>query len=176
MKDYLMPAMGTYQDPLTNYFNLNYLGEVYVGSGQEKFMVVWDTGSGAFLLESSACSGCNGDTFTIADSTSFAYKSPAEYDTVTYLDGTSLSGQVATDKICPTTGDANSCGNTAQFVALTAQNGLGDHEDGILGLWSGNVSSYISGTGDEEMFMKHMKADSDITEETFSFYMTGLDG
>ena len=38
------------------------------------------------------------------------------------------------------------------------------------------MAGTISGSSDEEMFMKHMKADSDITEETFSFYMTGLDG
>ena len=52
------PLKVTYQDPLTNYFNLNYLGELYMGSNEQKFMVVWDTGSGSLLLKSSLCSGC----------------------------------------------------------------------------------------------------------------------
>ena len=82
------PLSTYYQTPLTNYSNLNYLGELYMGSDQQKFMVVWDTGSGSLLLESNLCSNCSGDVFQISQSSSFAYKSPEEYDTTTYLDGT----------------------------------------------------------------------------------------
>ena len=58
------PLQATYQTPLTNYYNLNYLGELYMGSDQQKFTVVWDTGSGSLLLESSLCTdGCSGDVF-----------------------------------------------------------------------------------------------------------------
>ena len=58
------PLSATYQTPLTNYANLNYLGELYMGSNQQKFMVVWDTGSGSLLLESTLCTlGCSGDVF-----------------------------------------------------------------------------------------------------------------
>jgi len=76
-----------------------------MGEPQQKFMVVWDTGSGSLLLESSVCtSGCSGDVFQIDDSTSFAYVSPADYDTTQYLDGTTLYGQWGTDKACPVAG------------------------------------------------------------------------
>ena len=41
-----------------------------------------------------------------------------------------------------------------------------------MGLWSGNKSDYDK----TEMFMPKLMQDSDIGEETFSFYLTGLDG
>jgi len=36
-----------------------------MGSNSQKFMVVWDTGSGGYLARSSDCtsSGCDGDKF-----------------------------------------------------------------------------------------------------------------
>ena len=55
---------------------------------------------------------------------------------------------------------------------MITNSGLGSTTDGILGLWSGNHSSADT----SEMFMTHMSADSDITENVFSFYMTGMDG
>lgn len=95
------PLESTYQTPMNNLYNLQYHGELYMGEPQQKFMVVWDTGSSSLLLESSACtSGCGGDVFQLGDSTSFAYVSPADYDTTTYLDGTTLYGQWGTDKAC----------------------------------------------------------------------------
>ena len=113
------PVSGTYQTPLTNYYNFFYLGELYVGSNEQKLMVNWDTGSSSLLLESSVCtSGCVGDVFQIGDSTSFAYKSPADYDTTVYLDGTTLYGQWGTDKACPVSGQANGCASAYPFVAI----------------------------------------------------------
>lgn len=38
---------------MTNYWNLLYLGEIYMGSDMQEFMVVWDTGSGGYLARSS---------------------------------------------------------------------------------------------------------------------------
>lgn len=57
-----------------------------------------------------------------------------------------------------------------EFVALSEEDGLSDYEDGILGMWSGNVSGYDN----TEMLMPGLVTDSTITEEIFSFYMTGL--
>ena len=55
-------------------------------------MVVWDTGSGGYLARSSECSACEGSKFEVEDSTTFAWKDPADYDSVEYMDGTALSG------------------------------------------------------------------------------------
>jgi len=159
---------------MTNYWNLLYLGEIYMGTpssgDQQQFMVVWDTGSGGYLARSSQCTGCEGDKFETDDSTTFAWKSPADYDSTTYMDGTSLSGQLAYDRVCPTDND-DSCADDFKFVAISSASGLRDYEDGIIGLWSGNRDSY---TNEEEMIMHKMFDDSTIDEKVFSFYLTDL--
>jgi len=43
---------------LQNYYNLSYLGDVFVGSPLQSFKVVWDTGSGSFLVRSTECKSC----------------------------------------------------------------------------------------------------------------------
>ena len=55
---------------------------------------------------------------------------------------------------------------------METASGLGSDEDGILGMWSGNHSSADT----SEMLMTQMAADSDIAEQTFSYYLTGLSG
>ena len=153
---------GTYQDPLINVYNLNYLGELYMGSDEQKFTVVWDTGSGSLLLKSSLCDDCLGDVFQTGDSSSFAYYSPEgeAYDTTTYLDGTTLYGRWAKDTACPVSGSANGCAVAFEFVAIVTASGLSNYESGLLGMGSGNHASATQ----SEMFMVQMAADSDITE------------
>lgn len=131
-----------------------------MGSDEQKFTVVWDTGSGSLLLKSSLCSDCIGDAFQTGDSSSFAYYSPEAYDTTEYLDGTSLYGRWSEDTACPVKGEANGCADAFEFVAIVTASGLGNDESGILGMWSGNSSSATQ----SEMFMVKMAADSDITE------------
>lgn len=78
---------------MENRYNTIYQGEIYLGTPPQQFFVVWDTGSGALLLKTDECDNCAGDTeFIIGDSSTFEYKDPAEYDRVTYMDGTSLYG------------------------------------------------------------------------------------
>ena len=69
---------------MTNYWNLLYLGEIYMGTPMQDFMVVWDTGSGGYLARSSECvsSGCDGKKFETGDSSTFNWVSPADYDSV----------------------------------------------------------------------------------------------
>lgn len=80
---------------MENYWNLLYLGEIYLGTPLQGFMVVWDTGSGGLLLRTTDCTDvddCEGDKFDIDASSTFSYNSPATYDRTTYMDGTSLYG------------------------------------------------------------------------------------
>ena len=85
------------------------------------------------------------------------------------MDGTSLYGQFAYDRVCPTT-DTNSCADDFLFVAISSASGLRDYEDGIIGLWSGNYSA----ANQDEMIMNKMFDDSTIDEKVFSFYLTDL--
>ena len=57
-------------------------------------------------------------------------------------------------------------------MALTQADGLADYEDGILGMWSGNRIGYSN----TEMLMTGLFADNAISENVFSFYLTGLSG
>lgn len=145
---YFAPVSATYNQPQSNYLNLMYTGPIFLGSDAQEFDVVWDTGSGTLLVKSEACSDCDGTVFNYSTSTSHQFNDPVAFDTVNYLDGTSLSGQIGTDKACPVSGDANACANTFQFVAISNASGL-SNSDGILGLWSGNLSFYDK----TEMFM-----------------------
>lgn len=131
--------------------------------------MIWDTGSGGYLVRSTDCTTCSGgDKFDISQSTTFAYKDPVQYDGVQYLGGTALYGKLAYDTVCPNP-DTNSCASNFKFVAISTASGLKDYKDGIIGLWSGNKSSY---TDEEEMIMHKMVADSTITEKVFSLYLT----
>jgi len=88
------------------------------------------------------------------------------------MDGTELYGRWSIDKACPVKSDANGCNNTFEFVSIITSSGLDEEEAGVLGMWSGN-HSYATAS---QMFMTEFDDDSDVSEKTFSFYMTGLDG
>ena len=90
------------------------------------------------------------------------------------MDGTSLEGQWATDKTCATKGDEGSCATDFLFSAIWDQSGLNDYEDGIIGMWSGNLIDEYSNP--DVMFMNTLMETGDLSEKTFSFYLTGLDG
>ena len=65
-----------FQSPdMINNYNYSYLGYVYVGTPPQEFLVIWDTGSGAFLLRSTACTNCMESTrqLDMAASSSFNY-------------------------------------------------------------------------------------------------------
>ena len=138
---YFAPVSASYKQLQSNSYNLMYEGPVFLGSDEQEFDVVWDTGSGTLLVKSEACSDCAGTTYSYTSSTSHTFNSPAAYDRVSYLDGTSLYGQLGTDKACPVSGQAGACASAFQFVAISDASGLAD-SDGILGLWSGNKSGY----------------------------------
>ena len=110
--EYLVPAGTTYNQPQTNTQNLMYTGPIYLGDDQQELFVVWDTGSGTLLVESSECTNCEGDVFNIDTTTTHAWVDPEAYDRVSYLDGTSLYGQIGTDKACPVPDVSTACANT----------------------------------------------------------------
>lgn len=55
-------------------------------------------------------------------------------------------------------------------MAISSETGLDDDEDGIIGLWSGN----LTGVDNSDMLMSRLCAQSKLlTDCVFSFYMTG---
>ena len=137
---------------------------------QEIEGLIYDTGSGKLLVESSMCSFCNGLVLEIDDSSSFELSDPQLVDTITYLDGTSLEGIVAYDRVCPTSFEV-SCADEFEFIAITVQNGLRTFEDGIVGIWRGDLDNISPQTE----YVPWLYQSGAISQKAFSFYMTGLD-
>ena len=147
--------------------NLSYYGPMWMGTPLQKLDgIVYDTGSGKLLVESSECSNCNGTKFKVAPTSS-----TFQWDAVntasagtTYLDGTSLTGNWATDRTCPAS-DETSCAANFRFIAIKSQSGLKTTEDGICGMWSGQHAS------ENTLYMTQLKAKGAVSEATFSWYM-----
>ena len=53
--------------PLIPYFNLKYVGPIYMGSNQEQINVIYDTGSSVYLAETHMCTSCTAPTYNFAD-------------------------------------------------------------------------------------------------------------
>ena len=110
--------------------------------------------------------------FQVANSSTWAWDSVNTATTgVTYLDGTSLQGNWATDRVCPTT-DTASCANTFKFIGIKTQSGLRTFEDGICGMWS----AFSSGGFEDTLYVTSLFQAGAITEPTFSWYMTNTGG
>ena len=72
--------------------------------------------------------------------------------------------------MCPTSDEA-SCADAFEFIALTEQSGLSSFEDGIIGLWSG-----YTWYDNPSLYVPWLQTSGTISENIFSFYMTGLSG
>ena len=136
--------------------------------------VIWDTGSGNFLVRSSFCTNCSNDRssepwFDVETTTSIVVTS--DEDSTTYISGDTLEGFLVYDDVCPLA-DRDSCAEGFRFVAIHTQAGIDGQLAGVLGMWSGNSPSLDQ----EEMFMNKMVETSLIDKNIFSFYLTGVDG
>ena len=123
---------------MTNNDNWSYLGDVFIGSNDQNNQVVWDTGSFIMNVRTTDCSSCpsTDPMFDISASTSFAYVTPyGDYPRgTTYVDGTSVSGHLATDKTCPINTDPAACMSSFRWNAVDEASGLRSTESGVLGM------------------------------------------
>ena len=60
-----------FKNTQTNDKNMSYYGPIWMGTPLQKLDgIVYDTGSGKLLVESSECSNCNGTKFQVAPTSS----------------------------------------------------------------------------------------------------------
>ena len=53
--------------PLISYFNLKYIGPIYMGSNREQLNVIYDTGSSVYLAETHLCTDCATPKYDFTD-------------------------------------------------------------------------------------------------------------
>ena len=106
--------------PLANYWNLLYLGPIYMGDNHEELDIVWDTGSSVYLAKThTTCPECEPASvydYAAEIGGSFSWGEGGEYKQ-TYLDGTQISGDWAQDKVCVLSNNST-CVDNFNWVAI----------------------------------------------------------
>ena len=81
IKEVLTGVSADYRKPMVTYYNLKYVGAIYMGSNQERINVIYDTGSSVFLGETHLCTDCPTPKYDFTDESggSFSYTGGGEY-------------------------------------------------------------------------------------------------
>ncbi|KAG9024367.1 Type I transmembrane sorting receptor [Tulasnella sp. JGI-2019a] len=139
-----------------------YYGPISIGTPAQGSTVDFDTGSSDLWLPTSACSGCFGNTYITGSSST--YKGSSTPFSITYEDGSSATGTVATDTVTVAGITVPSQG----LGAVTSESGgFGSGPNaGLLGLgFPANAE-----TGKTPWFINAAN-EGLLTSNIFSFYM-----
>ncbi|XP_072494525.1 gastricsin-like [Notamacropus eugenii] len=154
-------------EPLTNYMDVSYYGEISIGTPAQNFLVLFDTGSSNLWVSSVYCQSeaCTTHTqFNPSDSSTFT--SSDQTFSIEYGSG-SLTGVFGYDTV------------TIQDISITKQEfGLSETEpgtdfeysnfDGILGLAYPAISA-----GGATTVMQGFLQEDLLNEAVFAFYLSG---
>jgi len=178
-------ASSLQDEPLINAFNSYYIGDVSVGTPSQNFTVIFDTGSADLWIPSVSCPlyenvregrkeisvpVCyNLDRFN--ESKSSTYKNSKKGFSITYGDGTSASGHLATDTVTL----AGFQIKNQVFGDVTNQNAFNGSQpetpDGILGM--GFIGIASSGAQPPVM---NLFAEYPSETGQFSFWLNRVEG
>ena len=112
-------------------YDSEFLAPVVVGSQKQTMNVVYDTGSSDLWVFSDQCSSCSSHSNLFDPSDSSTYTSSSTTFSITYGDGSQVSGHTGSDVI--SIGGA-SFRQTIDIATSVSSNLLSDSLDGILGL------------------------------------------
>lgn len=118
--------------PITNYWNIQYYGPIYVGSTLEKMTVVYDTGSNLLWLPSPFCTNCRPYTKKYDAQMSTTARFTNENKNITYGIG-AISGDVIEDSVSFTK-NGPQVDNFRLIMANEEYDLNGTIPDGVLGL------------------------------------------
>ncbi|KAH9958948.1 acid protease [Russula dissimulans] len=128
--------------PLTNDYDELWYGTIYVGTPPKPFTVDFDTGSSDLFLPSSNCgTTCSGHATYNPDDSSTSQDLGKQF-TLTYGDGSSVSGTEYTDRveIAGLTADSQTLGAADQYS--TGFNIDNFPPDGLMGMGFQSISDY----------------------------------
>jgi cathepsin D len=150
--------------PLTNIYDLQYYGEVGIGSPAQPFQVIFDTGSSNLWVPSSKCKSSICTPHLKYDSTkSKTYQKDGRAFNIQYGSG-AVSGSFSDDTV--TIGGVVAEG-VAFGEATTLSPDFNQGFDGILGLGFNSISIDKVPTVFDLLASQHQ-----ISEESFSFYLS----
>jgi len=151
------------EDDLTNYYDLQYYGDITAGSNDQKFTVLFDTGSSDMWLLSKDCSGagCSGHA-TFDSSASSTFEKIGREITITYGSGTA-KGYTVSDNVKFDGIEAE--GQVFELITSFTQGGT--QWDGIVGCGWKALASDGASPLPQSLFDQ-----GKIEKHSFSFYLT----
>lgn len=168
--------------PVENYFDVQYYGNVYIGSNYQELSVIFDTGSNILWVASEKCSSCRNFTEKLDPKDSTTLRMLDDAKNITYAIGY-VNGSLVEDNVYISREIISSSvdnGNTPRttyeysmgverlkFLLVDDEKYLdGTIADGVLGLG-------IDFEGDpQNSFVNMLYKQEKITSPKFSFYLT----
>jgi predicted SPOUT superfamily RNA methylase MTH1 len=138
--------------------NYYYTAPLYLGSNQELFNVLIDTGSSKLIIMDSSCAEC---LFTFDSSSSSTFVSSTTYDTNSYADGSYIRGYKVHDKV--SLGDTTLNVPSFNFLLATTQHGFNEF-GGLIGLTRTTDPSYTK-------YYNDLVTQGSTAASLFSIYM-----
>jgi hypothetical protein len=137
-KEFLRNSRGdkaVVSQPANDYDDLEYIGNGTLGTPQQQFLIILDTGSSNLWVPDSTCAACSSKNQYDATKSS-TFISDVRTWSIEYGDGSNAGGVLAQDTYCfGSIGSPQLCVPTTFFGRATRLNGFDDDPgDGILGL------------------------------------------
>ena len=143
-----------------------------------KMDVILDTASDWLLVEGTACTNCNGNTYDIGpsldDGQAILVSNPGEtlersYGTMNFV------GKEYTDTVCVL---FSACVENFEFFLIEYQSGLNEPMDGILGLSRDNPAYLDPSSGNQTgpLFIEKLWKDGIISDPIFAMHMDSKSG